>query len=625
MTFRQVLAIVWRRRLLAAVTTLLVILAAIVYARTAPVLYASTTTLRYSPAGTATLNGGSNYGSINLDLDPDYIVSPTLLTQVSKSLDDDPDALQAALSTVLDQDLRTTRLQLTATGYSVTQAKDRANAVADAFIKHLEDQLDAGLANLKKELARQQKTQSDSLKILQKRPGDQLASANFSSSMSRISAIQAEISTIEDNGAPVAVLRAARDGSRQGVSFLTIMLIGMVSGLLAGAGISLIRDQFDEHLRSTEDVEEVIGDHVIGDIALVPRRQLTLAPLPAASRLPTPLNESVRGLRTSLEVLFPTRHVAVVMTSAEPGEGKTFVSANLAVAMARAGRSVILIEGDLRRPRLGMYFDMPEGARGFAELIAADATSEEISSALIDTPYRGLRLIAAGSSDSEPADLLAGDTLAGVLHRVRGLADFVLLDSPPGLALTDAAILGREADGVVIVTALHRTRGSALRGTLQILNANRVNIVGTVVNRSKRATVRSYSHYYQHPGPPSDSGLPPDGGNLVEGVDEVAKPVSDSDDADVATETSATLRAPEHQGSSGDTGSHATTAASDSPNGSESVIEHPSDERARNDDGEFEDAMSKASAPNDIPTDPDTNSVIAAPSESAVTPSDEHN
>lgn len=140
------------------------------------------------------------------------------------------------------------------------------------------------------------------------------------------------------------------------------MLIGLTSGLLAGAGMALIRDQFDDHVRSTEDVEEVIGDHVIGDVAVVSRRQLKLAPLPAATRLATPLNESVRGLRTSLEVIFPQRHVAIVMTSAEPGEGKTFVSANLAVALARAGRSVILVEADLRRPRVHTYFEIPDAS-----------------------------------------------------------------------------------------------------------------------------------------------------------------------------------------------------------------------------------------------------------------------
>lgn len=500
MTFRQVLDIVWRRRLLVAITTVVVVLAALLYARLAPVTYEATTVLRYSPAGTATLAGSSSYGSINLDLDPEYVQSPELAQAAAKTLNDDPNALQAALSVSVVEGQRISRLQVTAVGSSPDQAKNRANGVADAFIAHLKEQLDSGIADLKKQLAAQQKIQSDALKRLSKKPGDQLAQSNFSSASSEINQIRSEITTIQGNGAPVAVLQPAMNGVRQGVSFLTIMLIGLTSGLLAGAGMALIRDQFDDHVRSTEDVEEVIGDHVIGDVAVVSRRQLKMAPLPAATRLPTPLNESVRGLRTSLEVIFPERHVAIVMTSAEPGEGKTFLSANLAVAMARAGRSVILVEADLRRPRVHTYFDLPEGSPGFADLVASDATTETIQAALIDTPYRGLRVLPAGTSDSEPADLLAGDTLQGVLSRLRGLADFVLLDSPPGLALADAAILGLVADGVLLVTALHRTRGSALRGTLQSLNANRVNVVGVVVNRSRRATVKSYGHYYHEGG-----------------------------------------------------------------------------------------------------------------------------
>lgn len=496
MTFRQVLDIVWRRRLLVAITTVLVIVGAFLYARLAPVTYASTTTLRYSPAGTSTLSGSSSYGSINLDLDPDFAQSPEIAKVAAGALGDDPDAVQGSVQVSTTETTRTTRMTLTATGSSPAQAKARATAVSGAFVGHLNEQLENGIKELEKELARQQKIQTDALRRLSKSPNDQLAQTQFSSANSQISQLQSQIATIQGNGAPVSILQPASNGVREGVSFLTIILIGITSGLLAGAGMALIRDQFDDHVRSTEDVEEVIGDHVIGDVAIVPSRQLKLAPLPAATRLPTPLNESIRGLRTSLEVSFPERHVAVVMTSAEPGEGKTFVSANLAVSMARAGRSVILVEADLRRPRVRTYFDLPEKGRGFANLIEAAADSEAIAAALIETPYPGLRVLPAGSSESEPADLLAGDHMRGVVDRLRGLADFVLLDSPPGLALTDAAILGRAADGVLVVSALNRTRGAALRATLQLLNAKRVNVVGVIVNRSRRATVRSYGNYY---------------------------------------------------------------------------------------------------------------------------------
>lgn len=496
MTFRQVLDIVWRRRLLVGITILLVIMAALLYARLAPVTYQATTILRYSPAGTSTLSGSSSYGSINLDLDPEYVLSPELAAAAAAPLNDDPTALQAAVSTSLVEGQRINRLELTAIGSTPTQAKDRANAMAQAFVGHLKDQLDTGIGTLKSELTRQQKIQSDSLRTLNRKPGDQLAQANFSSALSRIGQIQTEIATIQGNGAPVAILQPAALGTRQGLSLLTIMLIGITSGLLAGAGFALIRDQFDDHVRSTDDVEEVIGDHVIGDVAVVPRRQLKLAPLPTATRLPTPLNESVRGLRTSLEVIFPERNVAIVVTSAEPGEGKTFVSANLAVAMARAGRSVILVEADLRRPRVHTYFPLPEKAPGFANFVESAADSDVIEEALIDTPYGGLRVLPSGSSETESADLLAGDALSGVLNRLREMADFVLIDSPPGLALADAAILGRVADGVLVITALNRTRGAALRSTLQLLNSNRVNVVGVVVNRSRRATVKSYNQYY---------------------------------------------------------------------------------------------------------------------------------
>lgn len=525
MTFRQVLDIVWRRKLLVLVVTVLVAIAALLYARLAPVTYASTVTLRYSPAGTSTLSGSSPYGTINLDLDPDFAQSPEIASVAATALGDDPQAIQDAVTVSTNESARTTRMTLTATGSSPTQAKARASAVADAFVNHLNAQVAEGLKSMRADLARQQKAQKDALRTLAKRPDDQLAQTNFSTATTQINQIQTQIAAIQSNGAPVSIMQPATNGVRQGVSFLTIILIGITSGLLAGAGIALIWDQFDDHVRSTEDVEEVIGDHVLGDVAVVPRRQLKLAPLPAATRLPTPLNESIRGLRTSLEVVFPQRRVAIVITSPEPGEGKTFVSANLAVAMARAGRSVILVEADLRRPRVRAYFDLPERAPGFADLIETGAESDAITAALVETPYRGLRVLPPGSSASEPADLLAGDTLSGVLDGLRSLADFVLLDSPPGLALTDSAILGRVSEGALVITALNRTRGASLRGTMQLLTTNRVNVIGVVVNRSRRATVRSYGHYYhgeRHAGEEasyetqSDDAVPADSGAVAE-------------------------------------------------------------------------------------------------------------
>lgn len=508
MTFRQVIAIIWQRRLIGLLTAAVVVLIAALYAVLAPVSYQATAEIRYSPAATSALSGSASYGSIVLDLDPDYVASQEIATVVATKLGDDAAAVQASVATTMVEKVRANRLQITAVGDSPQQAQDRANTVAQVYIDHLADQVSAGIAGLQAQLQTQQQAQTDALNALNKDVNDRLAQQNFNTASAQVAQFQTQITTIQSAGAPAAMMQQAATGVRTGVSVTTIALIGAFTGLLLGAGVSLIREQFDDRMRTTDHVEDAINGHVLGDVALVSRKEKKASRLPVTSRIPTPFNESVRGLRTSLQVVFPDRHVAIAITSAEPGEGKTFLTSNLAVAMARSGRTVILVEADLRRPRVNLYFDMPETAPGFAQAIESDADEAAIASWLIDTPFDGLQILPAGQSRHEPADLLAGDGLHRVLARLRTMADVVLLDTPPGLALADASIIGRESDGVVVVAALNRSRRTALRNTLQVLSSTRSTVVGTVVNRSRRASVRTYAHYY-HAAPDSlVAGLP---------------------------------------------------------------------------------------------------------------------
>ncbi|WP_028707786.1 polysaccharide biosynthesis tyrosine autokinase [Propionicicella superfundia] len=497
MTFRHVLAIVWQRRVLALATALLVFLAALLYSRLAPVTYAATAQLRYSPAATSTLAGSTGYGSIALDVDPDYVTGPEIAEAAAKSLTgDSAAAVQASITTELVEGVRSSKLNVTATGTTAEQAKDRANAVAKAYTDHLAAQVTAGEESLRTQLTTQQKAQTDALSALNKNADDRLAQQRFNDASAQITQLQTQITSIESAGAPASILQQATNGTAQGVSLLTLLLVGLVSGVIAGAGIALIREQFDDRLRTIDDVNEAIGGPIIADIAKVSRQELAVHPLPAASRVPTPFNESVRTLRTSLQVVFPQRHALFALTSSEPGEGKTFLSANLAVSFAHAGRSVILVEADLRRPRVGTYFNLPDAAPGFADALELDRDGAAIARTLVGTGFPNLRILPAGSSRQEPADLLAGDSLGTVLGRLRDMADIVILDTPPGLALADAAIVGGETDGVIVVASLGRTTGTALKGTLQTLRANRAEVIGVVANKSRRANVKSYGGYY---------------------------------------------------------------------------------------------------------------------------------
>jgi capsular exopolysaccharide synthesis family protein len=296
----------------------------------------------------------------------------------------------------------------------------------------------------------------------------------------------------------------------QGVSPLLALSVALVAGLIAGIGIALIWDAFDDRLRGEDELEPLTGIPALGELANDKRMFRRGDWLPAASRKRTALNEGLRALRTTLQVLLPQANDVVVLTSVEPGDGKTFVSANLALAWARTGKRVVLVGGDLRNPSLGDYFgDAADGA-GLTELLRATAvrkaapTADAVEANLNRTKFRGLRILPSGTEPWDPADLLALDGLGTILDSLRSLCDIVVIDSPPAFALVDASLLAAHADGAVLVTSVRRTKRKLLVETVHALVGNGVTVLGIVANRSRRRIPKSYSAYYgasRTPGP----------------------------------------------------------------------------------------------------------------------------
>jgi capsular exopolysaccharide synthesis family protein len=205
-----------------------------------------------------------------------------------------------------------------------------------------------------------------------------------------------------------------------------------------------------------------------------------------------------------MQVLLPRTNAVVAFTSVEPGDGKTFVSANVAVTWARAGKSVILVGGDLRRPSLSTYFGEAAEGTGLAELLQDSDSGnrpireEQITAHLKDSGYPRLRLLPAGQDPADPADLLATAALKKLVDSLRKLADIVIIDSPPAMTLVDASLLGEHTDGVIVLSSVHRTDRSYLVETVESLRQNGVPLLGIVVNRSRRSLPKSYAPYYVH-------------------------------------------------------------------------------------------------------------------------------
>jgi len=205
----------------------------------------------------------------------------------------------------------------------------------------------------------------------------------------------------------------------------------------------------------------------------------------------SPGAEAYRSLRTNLEFSSldePLR--TMVVTSPAPEAGKSTTLANLAVALAQAGKQVILVDCDLRRPSLHDIFGIANTA-GLTSVILDDTTS---TPPLRETGVAGLRLLTSGPLPPNPAELLGSRRMAGLIQTLREQADMVLFDAPPVIAVTDAAILASQVDGVLLVLNAGVTRREHAQRARVALDKVNARLVGTVLNNVKLDT-SLYGYY----------------------------------------------------------------------------------------------------------------------------------
>jgi len=499
MTFRQVLHIIAQRWYLVAGTLLLGMLIAFGYLHQQTPSYTSTATVRLNATG------DTPFAGVNLDTDSETITAPVVLNVATKKLGLPAGALAGQVTTTVTQGTQTDRVDISATASSPVESQQRASAVAASWMQYLNGQLAAA----RDALLKQQKSTSEQINALQKQvqahQTDQVAQTNLNSAIANLGQINSQLTTISTAGDPATLLSDALPGSSNGTPMSTILLAAAVAGLIAGIGVALIRDQFDGRLRDENDAVELTEVPLLGELAIERRRRKDDSSIPAAARQPTAFNEGIRALRTSLQVLLPASHATVVLTSPEPGDGKTFVAANLAVSWARTGRRIILVGGDLRRSRLEFYFGSAADGRGLADLLQAAQHHERtidratVEACLRETEFDGLRILPAGAVTADPADLLGNNALAAVVAILRELADVVLIDTPPALAMADAAILAPRADGVAVLATPRRTPRASLSEAVRIIEASGATVLGVVANRSRRRLPKSYRSYYlQH-------------------------------------------------------------------------------------------------------------------------------
>ncbi len=272
-------------------------------------------------------------------------------------------------------------------------------------------------------------------------------------------------------------------------------LIAALVGLLIALGIAWTMDYLDDTLKSSEDVEAVTGLATLGTII----KMKTEKGRSEIYRLVTllyprgPAAEAYRTLRTNVEfasVDAPVR--TLLVTSSIPGEGKTTTSGNLAMAFAQAGKRVILLDADLRKPGINKLFDLPNSA-GLTSLLRNDEV--EIDDVAQETEEATLRVVTTGPLPPNPAELMASDRMKSILQRLAAVADLVIVDSPPLQAVTDAAILASITDGTLLVIDAGRTRRVAAHRGREALAKADARVLGAALNRLSERSASEYTYY----------------------------------------------------------------------------------------------------------------------------------
>ena len=287
-------------------------------------------------------------------------------------------------------------------------------------------------------------------------------------------------------------------------------LLAAILSLLLVTLIIVIATYFDDSLKDAEDVQEVVGLATLGTIPRMPMQRgrsefyqlvTLLYPRSAAA-------ESFRTLRTNLEfasVDAPVR--TLLVTSPRPGEGKTVSAANLAVAFAQAGKRVLLVDADFRKPGVHAMFNLPN-TRGLSSMLRTDDVRPE--SAVQGTEQENLRVLTTGPLPPNPAELLGSKRLRVVLDRLGESNDLLIIDSPPLLVVTDAAVLSSFLDGTLLVIHSKRTRRDAARQAREALAKAGARVLGTMLNGLPVKDFAAYGEYYgAGAGEKADAGLTP--------------------------------------------------------------------------------------------------------------------
>lgn len=293
-----------------------------------------------------------------------------------------------------------------------------------------------------------------------------------------------------------ALLPTSPVPSRRGTDALLAALVG----LLVMLGLVLVLEYLDDTIKSPSALEQAAALPALASVMRFRRRphERGVPALVSFEGEHVPEAEVYRLLRTNLDFTrLETPWQMLLVTSAGPGEGKSTTVANLALALAQAGRRVVAVDADLRKPALHRIFAV-DNQRGLTNLLLTWGSGNDLLERyLAQGPAENLWVLSSGPPPPNPAELLQGQQFAEILAALRRYAEFIIVDSPPVLAVADALLLAQRTDATILVVDAGRTRAESARQAVAALRQSGTRLLGAVLNKQSRRTA-DQSHYYYY-------------------------------------------------------------------------------------------------------------------------------
>jgi len=506
MDLRAYLAILIRRKWIVICTVVVTAAIAGIASKLMPPMYAATTTVRVATG----VSGRVEYA--------DYIYAERLMNTYAEILSSAPvlDEVKQRLGLndlpdIKTEVVRDTELiRITAEGSDPLVSQNVANALADV-LKSQSEELYTGSTKSAREILGELIARAES-ELAQLRLDRDAAMTGAGAEAERIDALNSSIQLKEQTlalllaqfenaqfseairaNAITIVEPASRPWTPSKPNTKVNVVLGTAIGLLAGLGLAFMFENMDSTLHTTEAIESTTELPILGRIPVAGpihngRRVQVSAPGFSLQ------DEAYRRLRTNILALSTENHLkTMAASSADRGEGKSTVIANLAMAFARTGRRVLLIDADLRLPVLHTLFELPNRI-GLSNVLCREVGLDE---AVQNGRAAGLYVLTSGPPPQDPAELLGTEHMRELLRHSAEQYDLVLIDTPCLLSVADAAIMSPLVDGVLLVVSRSLATREDVRASIGQLSDVRANTVGVVINRAEKSPKYYYGGHLQ--------------------------------------------------------------------------------------------------------------------------------